>query len=339
MAMDDKARRFYASYLEQLDEWAAAASAAERYVGNVLGQSNFDLHLISARAKTPDSVLQKLRRKRYEDPEVEFTDRIGVRVITYYQRDVDAVADELRGAFLIDAERSPDKRVELALREFGYRSVHLLARVNLTGLEEPGLAMLGREWFEIQIRSVLEHAWAEIEHELVYKAGVSHAEDFRRRFSQLAATLEGVDGSFEILRRERHRLIGIRAEQYTEGHRFDDELDVAALLGFLESERPSGRSFRQAEASGEPFPPRIDAIGLDALREAGIDTATKLRARMVDSEFERLATDYASRIGVATAELSHLAVLLIAIASHTPALLVSDYPDLLEDNILRELLG
>ena len=166
-------------------------------------------------------------------------------MIPYYEQDVDPIAEVLREALLIDDQRSPDKRVELNLREFGYRSVHLLARIELTGLEAPAVQMLGSEWFEIQIRSILEHAWAEIEHELVYKAGIGHGEDFRRQFSRLAGTLEVSDRSFRGFARGTPPVSSKRSRSaYGGGQDADEPLDVARLLGLLENERPAGHGFR-----------------------------------------------------------------------------------------------
>jgi GTP pyrophosphokinase len=110
-----------------------------------LDEKNFDLHLVSARAKEPLSLLQKIRRKEYDDPATEFTDRLGVRVITYYAEDVDPVVETLKNALRIDDPWSDDKRVALALREFGYRSVHLLAQIPLDGLEDEPTRLLGTE--------------------------------------------------------------------------------------------------------------------------------------------------------------------------------------------------
>src|SRR4051812_15066357 len=113
--MKDSDRRFHAEYAERYAEWVRAARAAEQLMADVLGAHNFDVHLITARAKDPVSLLQKLRRKDYDDPALELTDRLGVRVITYYERDVDPVAEVLRRSLEIDPDRSPDKRVELDL--------------------------------------------------------------------------------------------------------------------------------------------------------------------------------------------------------------------------------
>jgi len=335
--LDSATLDYYGAYEREFESWQRVANAAEALVKRLLMDRNFDLHLVSARAKTPLSLLQKLRRKGYADPKDELTDRVGVRVITYYESDVDPVVAELRQHLTIDEARSEDKRVELALREFGYRSVHLLAKAKLDGLENVDTRALGRDWFEIQVRSVLEHAWAEVEHELVYKAGIDHAGGFRREFSGLAATLELVDGKFEALRGERDRLIEAHASMYAERRELDESLDSARLLGLLECSLPDGKSFRAAEVEGSPFPPRVEAVCVKALEGAGIRTGSELLRHLSSTECIRVRGEYASRHGVAADELSHLAVLTIAIATAVPDEFAEQFPDLAGDPVLRDL--
>ncbi|NLY45280.1 MAG: hypothetical protein GX053_04735, partial [Tissierella sp.] len=56
--------------------------------------------------------------------------------------------------------------------------------------------------FEIQIRSVLQDTWAEIEHQLSYKSGIIMPQDIKRTFSRLSSLLETADISFRNLRDE-----------------------------------------------------------------------------------------------------------------------------------------
>src|SRR5438876_435182 len=117
--LSQKARRFYERYVERFDDLERAADIVERKARDVLGPHNFDLHLVTARAKDAASVLKKIRVKGYGDPARQLTDQIGLRVITYYESDVDRVSLVLRSAFEIDEKRSEDKRVSLGLTEFG----------------------------------------------------------------------------------------------------------------------------------------------------------------------------------------------------------------------------
>jgi ppGpp synthetase/RelA/SpoT-type nucleotidyltranferase len=94
------------------------------------------------------------------------TDVIGVRVITTYAHGVQAVADRLRSKYEVDERNSVDKTSALNVDRFGYRDIHLVLRLGKTGELGCIREILEKVKIEVQIRSVLEHAWAEIEHEL-----------------------------------------------------------------------------------------------------------------------------------------------------------------------------
>src|SRR2546426_985006 len=198
-ALTRASKRFLRSYEHDYSATCEAAEIARRLVEAAVREIGVFTHLVSSRAKTPDSLRAKLRRKKYTRPKQQVTDTIGIRVITYYRDDVDRVADRLRREFDTSAKHTTDKRLALGLRDFGYRSVHLIARLKPAQILTPQHQTLRDRWFEIQIRSVLEHAWAEIEHEIVYKAGVNYSPSVLRRFAALAGSLELLDREFRSL--------------------------------------------------------------------------------------------------------------------------------------------
>lgn len=319
-----KARSFYGRYVEGFDDLLRAAELLERLAREALRSHNFDLHLVSARAKDSASVLKKIRQKGYGDPARQLTDQVGLRVITYYESDVDKVASVLRSSFEVDETRSEDKRLALGLREFGYRSLHMVARL----ADASDWSPLKGKWFEIQVRSLLEHAWAEIEHELVYKSGIVFPEAVRRRFNALAGAAEVLDQQFLVLRDERSSLIDRYRETYAAGNELDVTLDAARLLGFLEAERPSGRSWRTAESLGFPFPPRIESTCVEVLDACEVRTATDFRTVLGTKAFRDAAGDLASAEAIADDEISHLAVVVLAVGSVNPQLLHDEFLDM-----------
>ena len=123
------AEAFPAKYSQLLPQLRKAAEQAEKLVASLLSEFQGEVHLISARAKSPESALSKVLRKAYKNPMKELTDCVGVRVIAYYEREVDKMVDRLSREFEIDVKRSIDRRRALDLRSFGYRSVHLVARL------------------------------------------------------------------------------------------------------------------------------------------------------------------------------------------------------------------
>jgi len=79
---------------------------------------------------------------------------------------------------------------------FGYMSLHYIVYLNDSRSKLPEYIGLTGLKFEIQIRTILQHSWAEIEHELGYKSKNSMPDEIRRLFSILSGTLELIDGEF-----------------------------------------------------------------------------------------------------------------------------------------------
>jgi ppGpp synthetase/RelA/SpoT-type nucleotidyltranferase len=89
---------------------------------------------------------------------------------------------------------------KLGPNEFGYRSVYVVI-----GLDGPRASMgewkrFANLWAEIQIKSLLQHTWAMMNHMLVYKRQSQVPKELRRQLSRLSAILELADEEFAILR-------------------------------------------------------------------------------------------------------------------------------------------
>lgn len=126
------------------------------------------------------------------------TDR-SFRVITHLASDVETVVGILRGAFSVDDSRSLDKHAALDPDRFGYLSHHLVAKLSPARSTLPEWSSFEDFDFEVQVRSVLQHAWAEIEHDLGYKSVTGIPSQLRRRFARLAGLLELADAEFDAI--------------------------------------------------------------------------------------------------------------------------------------------
>ncbi len=169
----------------------------ERRLSKLLDESGIPVHEVSSRVKSSSSLLQKVARPdkiyvRLED----ITDLIGLRVVTYFEDSIETVARLVEKHFITDMDRSIDKRQTMDPSSFGYQSLHYVCRV---------VGALDQQFeqfpFEIQIRTILQHAWAEIEHDLGYKYPEAVPQPVRRRFSRLAGLLEIADAEFVELRK------------------------------------------------------------------------------------------------------------------------------------------
>lgn len=319
-------RKFLQRYRNEFSNYEAKAKELERFVGEILQGSNLEIHKVEARPKHPESAHLKLLRKQYTRPEVQLTDKIGVRIITYYSEDVDRVVDLLKPRLEIDEKKSVDKRRELGLRAFGYSSVHLIARLKHRDAKKSLHGHLGRLWFEVQVRSILEHAWAEVEHEIVFKSGIKYPDAVVRRFAAIAGTLEVLGNLFGTLRRERTTMIDDCRKRYANGLDGAVGLDSVRLLGFLESTYPRNLSWREAEKNGRPFPPRIAATCVEALKSCRLSTAASLTAFFRSRFYRRAVKTFAAAELMKSVEVSHLALVVIAVALRSGSVFRDYFP-------------
>ena len=125
------------------------------------------------------------------------TDLLGLRIICPFLEDLDIIERLLTEHFqIVEMER---KGGQNSFREFGYDSVHLLIKLKDGTLEEP-IPHTG-DVCEIQLRTILQDAWAEVEHELVYKSDiVLPNESIKRKLASLNATLTLSDLIFQEIR-------------------------------------------------------------------------------------------------------------------------------------------
>jgi len=159
-------------------------------------------HQITYRVKDKDSLLKKIIRKNYKYQHLnEITDLVGFRIILYFEDDIDEVEKIIRKEFKIDEKNSIDKR-NIDTDKFGYRSLHYVATLNNKRLMLPEYEKFEHIKFEIQIRSILQHSWAEIEHDIGYKGESEIPQEAKRTFYRIAALLEQADIEFVKLKNE-----------------------------------------------------------------------------------------------------------------------------------------
>jgi putative GTP pyrophosphokinase len=103
-------------------------------ITDLISDAGIDVIQIEARTKSTESFAEKISRKgrKYENPLVDMTDLIGLRIITYYREAVTRIGEVLKGEFLIDEKNSVDKMAALDPDRFGYLSMHYIASLSPT---------------------------------------------------------------------------------------------------------------------------------------------------------------------------------------------------------------
>lgn len=170
----DAKKKIYAGFTEKLQHLTA----------ELLRAGDIQVHSVASRLKDRVMLERKLTAEPGKYRELgEITDIIGVRIVTYFSEDVDRVSKVIEREFDVDWTTSIDKRATLDPDRFGYLSLHYIVTLGAARAvfrENQRFAGLKAE---IQIRSILQHAWAEIEHDLGYKTELAVPRDIRRRFT------------------------------------------------------------------------------------------------------------------------------------------------------------
>lgn len=163
------------NYIDQIFELSNLYNGALKVIGTRLeflddqfysSKDHNPIHHMQSRIKTPESILEKIRRKNLEPTKDniinEITDIAGIRVICNYIEDVYTIAEVIKNQedFKVTDETDYIKNP----KENGYRSYHLDVIVPVVTLE-------GRTEIpvEIQVRTIAMDMWASLEHEIMYK--------------------------------------------------------------------------------------------------------------------------------------------------------------------------
>jgi len=160
---------------------------------------------VTARAKDPVRFVAKARRRgadgrpRYAQPLVEIQDQVGARVVVFYKDDVDLIGTHLLHYFRPIEERTLVPESEWAFGYFGKHYVLALPADAIPAGIEIGVAP---RFFELQIKTLFQHAWAEANHDLGYKPPEDLTADQKRRLAYTAAQAWGADLVFQELAAE-----------------------------------------------------------------------------------------------------------------------------------------
>jgi putative GTP pyrophosphokinase len=276
--------------LKSLQEISQAYASFEQHWKSVLSahcaevealmQANHLPVTMKMRLKTLESLSEKLgyigKSRPGEDPEVK--DLLGLRIIVPFQEQVEQAVQLMRENFNTSSiERKSEK---LSFREFAYDSVHIEIPLQI----DADLPECCRPVVEVQVRTILQDAWAEVEHELIYKNHLRfpNNDSIRKKLAAVNASLSLADMIFQEIRDS-------QKEMARWGHeRFKSMLDKAGSFGQPDNIEAMDMAEPQATLPGIENP--------DAASRAEIERNLMLALKAHNDKDYRSAVQYYSKV-------------------------------------------
>lgn len=208
--------------------------SAVTIIENLLKSKGIDYLAVSGRTKSRESALEKVKRKGYKSPQSQMTDVSGVRIILYFESDVDEVSRLIEMAFGIDKDNSLNRGDLMSSDQIGYRSVHYVCHLGDGRANLPEFSGLAGLKFEIQVRTVLQHAWAELAHDRNYKFTGKLPKKLERQLYLYAGMLEIADRGFDEISTQIDEYIDAVDKKSDSGD-FNLEIDSISLQVFVKA--------------------------------------------------------------------------------------------------------
>ena len=282
-------QRLYESYAPVFNEVLANIEAKLKASIKIASIPTFKTRIKSFTSYYKKILRQKPKEAAESKSLVTLTDMIGIRVICAFLEDLDIVEQQLVTYFNVkEIER---KGAQQSFREFGYESVHVLIAIpeDCKPKKELDPPLPDEVVCEIQIRTILQDAWAEVEHELIYKSEFNPFDKpLRRKLASINASLTLADTIFQEIRDYQNRL---QSELGTRRNTFYNKAD-----DFTNKEFGLPQENKDLKASAAIYSPQndlpyskksIDELDLSALHEhnlANFDKAIEIYTQIINSK-------------------------------------------------------
>jgi len=187
------------NFIELCPLFTKLAEEVAYVLEKTVNTENIEYSAIIHRTKTLDSFCEKATRKKYEDPLKQTSDIAGVRIVYLYISELPLIEKTIETNFVVVDKI--DKVADSEDNVFGYGAVHYIVRLGekLSGARYDELKNFV---CEIQVRTILQDAWALVGHHLSYKQESDVPKPLRRKLNALAGLFETADDQFNQLRAE-----------------------------------------------------------------------------------------------------------------------------------------
>lgn len=199
---------------------------------------------LTSRAKSLASFCEKIERKKYKNPLKEITDLSGVRIVFLYASDRPKLERLVEEEFEI--HERVDKVSDQGVEKFGYGALHYIVSLK-KGHAGARYDDLRGVRCEVQIRTILQDAWAIVAHHLSYKHEEDIPKELKRKLHALSGLFETADDQFERINHARAEYQIKVKESITSNSELSLEADVNldSLLGYIAWKFPDRRPSSQ----------------------------------------------------------------------------------------------
>lgn len=215
-------------------------------ISTEIANVGIDIAQVSCRAKSLESFCEKVIRKQYDDPFNQVTDFAGVRVVYLYSIHRKEIENIIETYF--EVVEKIDKTIDDAER-FGYGALHYLVRIKNDHIGAR-YNDLKNKVCEIQVRTILQDAWALVAHHLSYKQESDVPKELRRKLNALSGLFETADDQFEAIRNSRLKYQEhLKPLLHSNTDKSLEEANIDSLTAYINSRFPNRRPMTSTEAS------------------------------------------------------------------------------------------
>lgn len=281
-------------FVEIRPQYEQLCAEASYILEKRIHSAGIEISSVTSRTKSLRSFAEKLVRKAHREPFDEITDLAGVRVVYLYKADRKAIEEIIEAEF--DIIERVDKIEVREPNEFGYGALHYLARVGRksSGARYDDLRDLV---CEIQVRTVLQDAWAIIDHHLAYKQEGDVPKHLIRKLNSLSGLFETADDQFDQIRSEREDYVrAVRGKKSNRGRFLEQELNLDTFREYASwkfkdkplhySDTHSLKIFRVAQEHGLKTLSELDRV-LQSTRKPRAAAAKDKRTQYAVAEIAR----------------------------------------------------
>lgn len=277
---------------EQVDAYARLFPSYQAFSGKVRGlledlltAKGISYQVVEGRPKSIEGFREKISRpgKSYSNAFDQIPDLCGCRIIVYYLDDVEKSSEIIKDEFEVVEEELSHQPSALQADRFGYLSAHYIVRLGAQRNNLPEWVSFSGLKAEIQIRTVIQHAWSAVSHALQYKAEVEVPSALQRRLYRIAGLFELADEEFRAIRNERSAIREAATEALTTG-----DLSIPLSVSSIEEFARSWSKMRGIVADAEHYGFDVteyqddDTVGniYDLAERAGVKTIAGLEAQI-----------------------------------------------------------